>query len=48
MQKPLVKAKQGRIHGIPAADGWAGVVMWKSLRVEKNYEGMDGPTYKPT
>ena len=27
MQKPLVKAKQGRIHGIPAADGWAGVVM---------------------
>ena len=31
MQKPPVKAKQGRIYSIPVADGWAGVVMRKPL-----------------
>ena len=48
MQKPPVKAKQGRIHGVPVADGWAGVAMRKSLRIQKNYEGTDDPTYLMT
>ena len=36
--------KQGRIHGNPVADGWAGAVMRKSLRIQK----CDGPTDRRT
>ena len=36
--------EQGRIHGNPVADGWAGAVMQKSLGIQK----CDGPTYRST
>ena len=36
--------KQGRIHGNPVADGWAGAVMQKLLGTKK----CDGPTDLPT
>ena len=36
--------KQGRIHGNPVADGWAGAVMRKPLEIQK----CDGRTYRPT
>ena len=36
--------KQGRIHGNPVADGWAGAVMRKPLGIQK----CDGPTNRPT
>ena len=44
--------KQGRIHGNPVADGWAGEVMRKPLGIQK-YDGRMGrqtdiPTYRPT
>ena len=29
------KTKQGRIHGNPVADGWAGAVMRKPLGIQK-------------
>ena len=32
--------QQGRIHGNPVADGWAGVVMRKPLAIQRS----DGPT----
>ena len=36
--------KQGRIHGNPVVDGWAGAVMRKLLGIQK----CDGWTYRPT
>ena len=36
--------KQGLIHGNPVADGWAGAVMQKPLRIQK----CDGRTDRPT
>ena len=33
-EEAIVK-KQGRIHGNPAADGWAGAVMRKPLAIKK-------------
>ena len=36
--------KQGRIHGNPVADGWAGGVMRKPLGIQK----CDGRTYRHT
>ena len=46
-----MKQKQGRIHGNPVADGWAGAVMQKLLKIQKCYGGTnsrrtDGPTRK--
>ena len=41
------KRKQGRIHGNTVADGWAGAVVQKPLRIQKCY-GTDGPTDGPT
>ena len=40
--------KQGRIHGNPVADGWAGAVMRKPLGIQKCDGRTDGPTYRPT
>ena len=48
--------EQGRIHGNPVTDGWAGVVMRKPLANQKCDVPMDGPTdgrtdiptYQPT
>ena len=40
--------KQGRIHGNPVADGWAGAVMPKPLAIQKCDEWMDGPTDRRT
>ena len=48
---PNFHRKQGRIHGNPVADGWAGAVVRKPLRIQKGYgtDGMtDGPTDRPT
>ena len=42
--KPSPSSKQGRIHGNPVADGWAGAVMRKPLGIQK----CDGPTDRPT
>ena len=36
--------RQGRIHGNPVADGWAGAVMQKPLGIQKCDGRMDGPT----
>ena len=36
--------KQGRIHGNPVADGWAGAVMRKPLANQKSYRRTDLPT----
>ena len=36
--------KQGRIHGIPVADGWAGAVMQKLLAIQKCDRRTDRPT----
>ena len=38
------KLKQGRIHGNPVADGWAGAVMQKPIAIQK----CDGPTDRRT
>ena len=40
--------KQGRIHGNPVADSWAGAVMWKPLRIQKCDGRTDLSTYLPT
>ena len=40
--------KQGRIHGNPVADGWAGAVMQKPFGIQKCDGPMDRPTYQPT
>ena len=47
MRKPL-GIKQGRIHGNPVADGWAGAVMQKPLGIQKCDGRTDGLTYRPT
>ena len=44
MAKKKQKQKQGRIHGNPVADGWAGAVMQKLLGIQK----CDGSTDRPT
>ena len=43
-----LKKKQGRIHGNPVADGWAGAVMRKPLGIQKCDGRTDLPTYRPT
>ena len=40
--------KQGRIHGNPVTDGWAGAVMQKSLGIKKCDRPTVRPTYRPT
>ena len=40
--------KQGRIHGNPVADGWAGAEMRKSIGIQKCDGPTDGPTYRHT
>ena len=40
--------KQGRIHGNPVADGWAGAVVRKPLGIQKCDGRTDIPTYRPT
>ena len=40
--------EQGRIHGNPVADGWAGAVMRKPLGIQKCDRPTDLPTYRPT
>ena len=40
--------KQGRIHGNPVADSWAGAVMRKPITIQKCYGGTDRPTDRPT
>jgi len=40
--------KQGRIHGNPVADDWAGAVMRKPLGIQKCDGPTDRPTYRPT
>ena len=40
--------KKGRIHGNPVADGWAGAVMRKPLRIQKCDGRTDRPTDRPT
>ena len=40
--------KQGRIHGSPVADGWAGAVIRKPLGIQKCDGPTDGPIYRPT
>ena len=40
--------KQGRIHGNPVADGWAGAVMRKLLVIQKCDGRTDGRTDRPT
>ena len=50
--KLLLKMKQGRIHGNPVADGWAGAVMRKPIAIQKcdgrTDRRTDGPTDGPT
>ena len=40
--------KQGRIHGNPAADDWAGAVMRKPFGIQKYDRPTDGPMDQPT
>ena len=40
--------KQGRIHGNPVADGWAGAVLRKSIGIQKCDGRTDGPMDGPT
>ena len=40
--------KQGRIHGNPVADGWAGAVMLKPLGIQKGEGRMDLPIDRRT
>ena len=47
LSKPT-KKKQGRIHGNPVADGWAGAVMQKPLGIQKCDGSTDRPTDLPT
>ena len=46
--KNLDQVKQGRIHGNPVADGWAGAVMRKLLGIQKCDRPMDQPTDRQT
>ena len=41
-------SKQGRIHGNPVADGWAGAVMQKTLGIQKCDGWTDRHNYRPT
>ena len=41
-------SKQGRIHGNPVADGWAGAVMRKPLAIQKCDRQTNGRTDRPT
>ena len=43
----LQERKQGRIHGTPVADGWAGAIMPKPLANQKR-DVTDRPTDRPT
>ena len=43
-----MKNKQGRIHGNPVADGWAGAVMRKPLGIQKCDRPTNGRTDGPT
>ena len=36
--------EQGRIHGNPVADGWAGAVMQKLLAIQKYFGRTEGRT----
>ena len=40
--------KQGRIHGNPDVEGWAGAVRQKPLGIQKCDGWTDLPTYRPT
>ena len=40
--------KQGRIHGNPVADGWAGAVMRKPIGIQKCDQPTDRRTDGPT
>ena len=43
------KVKQGRIHGNPVTDGWAGAVMRKKIAIQNILDGRtDGPKDRPT
>ena len=43
-----MRGEQGRIHGNPVADSWAGAVMRKPLGIQKCDRRMDGRTDLPT
>ena len=47
-QMTLMLIKQGRIHGNPVADGWAGAVLRKLLGIQKCDGPTDRRTYRPT
>ena len=40
----LYQRQQGRVHGNPVADGWAGAIMQKLLGIQKCYGQTDGRT----
>ena len=44
----FIYEKQGRIHGNPVADSWAGAVMQKPLGIKKSQLPTNLPTYQPT
>ena len=44
----LAIEEQGRIHGNPVADGWAGAVMRKLPGIQKCDGRTHLPTYRPT
>ena len=50
--KDYIKAEQGRIHGNPVAEGWAGAVLQQLLGIQKRDRRTnrltDGPTDGPT
>ena len=43
----LINKKQGRIHGNPVADGWAGAIMQKPPGIQKCDQLIDVPMYQP-
>ena len=43
-RRGFMRKEQGRIHGNPVADGWAGVVMRKPHEIRKCVGRTDGPT----
>ena len=47
-QEEKATFKQGRIHGNPVADGWAGAVVRKPLSIQQCDGRTDGPTDGPT
>ena len=44
----LITTKQGRIHGNPVTDGWAGAVTQKPLGIQKCDGLTDRPSDLPT